>query len=98
MIKTLVQSVGDRIKYGTKVRSTLYYGGSSIVCQVLRFLGVLISTAAIAPDQFWEICDGCHVARFVRFGGSVRTKLRFSELYTARPCLRAISLSDVVDA
>jgi O-antigen/teichoic acid export membrane protein len=52
MIKSLVQSVGDRIKYGTKVRSTLYYGGSSIICQILRFLGVLVSTAAIAPDQF----------------------------------------------
>src|ERR1700722_20314000 len=52
MIKTLVQSVGDRIKYGTKARSTLYYGGSSIICQVLRFLGVIISTASIAPDQF----------------------------------------------
>jgi O-antigen/teichoic acid export membrane protein len=52
MIKTLMQSVGDRIKYGAKVRGTFYYGGSSIICQVLRFLGVLISTASIAPDQF----------------------------------------------
>jgi O-antigen/teichoic acid export membrane protein len=52
MIETLVQSLRDRIKYGAKVRSTLYYGGSSIVCQVLRFLGVLISTASMAPDQF----------------------------------------------
>jgi O-antigen/teichoic acid export membrane protein len=52
MIETLVQFVGDRIKYGAKVRATLYYGGSSIVCQGLRFLGVLISTASMAPDQF----------------------------------------------
>lgn len=52
MIETWVQYVGDRIKYGAKVRSTLYYGGSSIVCQGLRFLGILISTASMAPDQF----------------------------------------------
>jgi polysaccharide transporter, PST family len=51
-IKTLLQTVRDRIKYGAKVRGTLYYGGSSIVCQALRFLGVLISTRSIAPDQF----------------------------------------------
>jgi O-antigen/teichoic acid export membrane protein len=52
MIETFVQSVGKRIKYGAKVRSTFYYGGSSIVCQGLRFLGILISTASIAPAQF----------------------------------------------
>jgi O-antigen/teichoic acid export membrane protein len=52
MIEPLVQSLRDRIKYGRKVRGTFYYGGSSIICQGLRFLGVLISTAAIAPDQF----------------------------------------------
>src|ERR1700682_160792 len=52
MIETLLQSVGDRVKYGAKVRSTLYYGASSIVCQALRFLGILISTASMAPDQF----------------------------------------------
>jgi O-antigen/teichoic acid export membrane protein len=52
MIETLVQFVGDRIKYGAKVRATLYYGGSSIICQGLRFLGILISTASMAPEQF----------------------------------------------
>jgi hypothetical protein len=52
MIEALVQSVGHRIKYAGKVRSTLYYGGSSIVCQGLRFLGIFISTASIAPDEF----------------------------------------------
>ena len=52
MIEILPRSLRDRIKYGAKIRSTFYYGGSSIVCQVLRFLGVLISTASIAPDQF----------------------------------------------
>jgi len=52
MIATLVRTVGHRIKYGVKARSTLYYSSSSIVCQGLRFLGILISTAAIAPDQF----------------------------------------------
>jgi hypothetical protein len=52
MIETLVRFVGDRIKYGAKIRATLYYGGSSIICQGLRFLGILISTASMAPDQF----------------------------------------------
>jgi len=52
MIETLVQSVGNRIRNGSKARGTFYYGGSSIVCQGLRFLGILVSTRSIAPDQF----------------------------------------------
>jgi polysaccharide transporter, PST family len=52
MIGTLVQSVGNRIRNGSKARGTFYYGGSSIVCQGLRFLGILVSTRSIAPDQF----------------------------------------------
>jgi len=52
MIEALVQSIGRRLKYGVKARGTLYYGGGSIVCQGLRFLGIVISTASIAPDQF----------------------------------------------
>jgi O-antigen/teichoic acid export membrane protein len=62
MIEVLVRQVRDRIKYGTKARSTLYYGGSSIICQGLRFLGVLISTAAIAPDQFGKYATAIMLA------------------------------------
>jgi polysaccharide transporter, PST family len=54
MIDALVRTIGHRIKYGAKTRSTLYYSGSSIVCQGLRFLGILISTRAMAPDQFGQ--------------------------------------------
>jgi O-antigen/teichoic acid export membrane protein len=69
MIEALVQSIGQRIKFGAKARATFYYGGSSIVCQGLRFLGILISTAAIAPDQFGKFATAimliglCGIAR-----------------------------------
>lgn len=36
----------------TRVRATLYYGGASIVSQILRFAGVIISTRLIATEQF----------------------------------------------
>jgi O-antigen/teichoic acid export membrane protein len=52
MIEALVRHIRDRIKYGTKAGGLFYYGGSSLVCQGLRFFGILISTRAIAPDQF----------------------------------------------
>jgi len=52
MIAALAQSVGNRIRNGSKARGTFYYGGSSIVCQGFRFLGILVSTRSIAPDQF----------------------------------------------
>src|SRR5207249_4471156 len=52
MIEVLVRHVGNRIKYGPKARGTFYYGGSSIICQGLRFLGILISTRLIAADEF----------------------------------------------
>jgi polysaccharide transporter, PST family len=54
MIEALVRTIRHRIKYRAKARSTLYYGGSSIICQALRFLGILISTRAMAPDQFGQ--------------------------------------------
>jgi O-antigen/teichoic acid export membrane protein len=52
MIRTLVQLAGERIRHGSIIRGTVYYGGSSIVCQGLRFVGILVSTRFIEPDQF----------------------------------------------
>jgi O-antigen/teichoic acid export membrane protein len=37
---------------GTRTKALFYYASSSLVCQALRFLGVLITTRAIVPEQF----------------------------------------------
>jgi PST family polysaccharide transporter len=51
-LQKLIDATVARFGQGTKARATLFYGGSSLVCQVLRFAGVLVSTRLIAPDQF----------------------------------------------
>jgi O-antigen/teichoic acid export membrane protein len=52
MIDKLFAGLANRIRSGPKSRATLYYSGSSLVCQSMRFLGILISTRRIQPDQF----------------------------------------------
>jgi O-antigen/teichoic acid export membrane protein len=52
MIRDLLIGMANRIRSGPKSRAMFYYGGSSLVCQVLRFCGILISTARIQADQF----------------------------------------------
>jgi O-antigen/teichoic acid export membrane protein len=49
--KLIAATVG-RFGRGTKAQATLLYGGSSLICQCLRFVGIVISTRLIAADQF----------------------------------------------
>jgi O-antigen/teichoic acid export membrane protein len=49
--KIIAATVG-RFGRGTKAQATLFYGGSSLICQCLRFVGIVISTRLIAADQF----------------------------------------------
>lgn len=51
-LQKFVADVAGRLEQGTKARATFLYGGSSLVCQVLRFAGILVSTRLVAPDQF----------------------------------------------
>jgi O-antigen/teichoic acid export membrane protein len=41
-----------RFRQSAKARATFFYGGSSLVCQALRFVGLLISTRLIPAEQF----------------------------------------------
>jgi O-antigen/teichoic acid export membrane protein len=49
--KLIAATVG-RFGRGTKAQATLLYGGSSLICQCLRFVGIVISTRLIAANQF----------------------------------------------
>jgi O-antigen/teichoic acid export membrane protein len=102
MIETLVQSIGDRIKYGAKIRGTLYYGGSSIICQGLRFLGILISTALIAPDQFGKFATAvmliglCGLAREFGQNSAFLSCTRSDPAYARFHFLLSLTLSFLV--
>jgi O-antigen/teichoic acid export membrane protein len=85
MIETALQSVGDRFKYGAKVRGTLYYGGSSIVCQGLRFFGMLISTASIAPDQFGKFATAVMLIGLCGLAGSFGQNSAFLSCTRSEP-------------
>jgi O-antigen/teichoic acid export membrane protein len=52
MLTSRFVEFANRIRSGPKSRATFYYGGSSLVCQALRFCGILVSTARIHADQF----------------------------------------------
>jgi O-antigen/teichoic acid export membrane protein len=102
MIETLVQSLRDRIKYGVKVRGMLYYGGSSIVCQGLRFLGILISTASIAPDQFGKYATAIMLIALCGLAGSFGQNSAFLSYTRSDPAyarfhfLLSLALSSLV--
>lgn len=51
-VKALALRVANRVRSGRKSQATFYYAGSSLICQGLRFCGVLVSTARIQPEQF----------------------------------------------
>ncbi len=42
-----------------RARASVYYATSSIICQGLRFTGVLLSTRLILPDQFGLYAQAC---------------------------------------
>jgi O-antigen/teichoic acid export membrane protein len=52
MIANVFFRLADRIRSGSKSRAAFYYSGSSLVCQCLRFIGILVSTPRIQADQF----------------------------------------------
>jgi O-antigen/teichoic acid export membrane protein len=61
--------LAERIRSGRKSRATFYYGGSSLVCQSLRFIGILVSTPRIQPDQFGILASAvmvCGLASILR--------------------------------
>lgn len=61
--------VRERLAGRTRVRASLYYGGSSIIGQVLRFAGVILSTRLIATEQFGLFAQA---ALCLSFGGLLR--------------------------
>jgi O-antigen/teichoic acid export membrane protein len=46
------QSVVKRATDGTRKKAVFYYASSSLVCQALRFLGVVVTMRTIGPEQF----------------------------------------------
>jgi O-antigen/teichoic acid export membrane protein len=52
MISRLLRGFADRIRSGPKSRAVFFYSGSSLVCQALRFSGILVATSLIKADQF----------------------------------------------
>jgi O-antigen/teichoic acid export membrane protein len=51
-LKVLALGLVNRVRSGQKSRATAYYAGSSLICQGLRFCGVVVSTARLQPDEF----------------------------------------------
>ena len=51
-IVAALTSILRRATNGTRRKAVFYYASSSLVCQGIRFLGVLITTRAFAPEQF----------------------------------------------
>ena len=51
-LRNALLMVRERLAGRTRVKASLYYGGASIVSQVLRFAGVVVSTRLIGTEQF----------------------------------------------
>lgn len=51
-LRGALQMVRERLAGRERVKASLYYGGASIVSQVLRFAGVILSTRLIGMEQF----------------------------------------------
>ena len=69
MIANVFLRLADRIRSGSKSRAAFYYSGSSLVCQCLRFIGILVSTPRIQADQFGILASAvlvCGLASIVR--------------------------------
>jgi hypothetical protein len=52
ILHKIIEATVGRFGRGTKAQATLFYGGSSLICQSLRFVGIVISTRLTAADQF----------------------------------------------
>jgi len=74
MIADIFLRLANRFRTGTKSRAILFYSGSSLVCQGMRFLGILVSTSRIRADQFGILASAtmiCGLASMMReFGQS----------------------------
>jgi O-antigen/teichoic acid export membrane protein len=69
MQASMLLRLAGRIRSGSKSRATFYYSGSSLLCQSLRFIGILVSTARIQPDQFGILASAvmvCGLASILR--------------------------------
>jgi O-antigen/teichoic acid export membrane protein len=51
-LKGLALGLINRVRSGQKSKAAAYYAGGSLICQGLRFCGVVVSTARIQPEQF----------------------------------------------
>jgi O-antigen/teichoic acid export membrane protein len=61
MISRIVHRLADRIRSGPKSRAVFFYSGSSLVCQSLRFTGIVVSTSRIQADQFGIVASAAMV-------------------------------------
>ena len=52
LLRNALLMLRERLAGRTRVKASLYYGGASILSQVLRFAGVVLSTRLIATEQF----------------------------------------------
>jgi len=69
MIADVLLRLADRIRSEPKSRAIFYYSGSSLVCQSLRFIGILVSTPRIQADQFGILASAtmvCGLASILR--------------------------------
>ena len=60
-----VEFARGKFSGGPRARASMYYASSSIICQGLRFLGVLLSTRLILPDQFGLYAQACIALAFM---------------------------------
>jgi PST family polysaccharide transporter len=68
-LKAIDLSFLRRLTDGTKKKALFYYASSSLICQALRFIGVLITTRLIAPEQFGLFAQA---ALLMSFAGLLR--------------------------
>jgi PST family polysaccharide transporter len=63
-LRFVPELVRQRLAGRTKVQASLYYASSSLVCQAMRFCGIVVSTRLIAPEQFGHFAKATLVLMF----------------------------------
>ena len=69
MIPNIFLRLGNRIRSGPKSLATFYYSGSSLVCQSVRFAGMVVATSRIQANQFGILASAvmvCSLASILR--------------------------------
>jgi O-antigen/teichoic acid export membrane protein len=67
MITRVLRRLADRVRSGPKSGALFFYSGSSLVCQFLRFIGIVVSTSRIQADQFGILASAAMVCALASF-------------------------------